>query len=77
MAIPNAAPSLGSVPVPISSINTKVLLEDLLTMSTKDFIWPENVDNDCSILCESPISTSILLNTDMLLPLPTGGSIPL
>ena len=53
--IANAAPSLGSVPAPNSSNNTKLFYQSR-KISTIFFMCEENVDNDCSMDCSSPIS---------------------
>ena len=45
-----AAPSAGSVPVPISSIKTKVLFDDFLSMIPRFCIWDEKVLRAFSML---------------------------
>jgi hypothetical protein len=50
IAIAKADPSLGSVPLPISSNRSKVDFELSLIISAKFFTWDENVLNAFSIL---------------------------
>ena len=67
IAIPSAAPSLGSVPLPISSSKTKVWRLVWRKISAIFCIWPENVLKAFSISCWSPISIKISLKIAMLL----------
>ena len=80
MAIASAAPSTGSVPDPSSSINISFWadfsLAESCSISMIFTIWDENVDNDCSMLCSSPTSTSTWSNIDISLPSDTGISNP-
>ena len=65
MAMASAAPSVGSVPAPISSKSIRLLLSALFKMSTVFVICELNVLRLCSILCSSPISANISSNTAM------------
>ena len=53
-----AAPSVGSVPAPNSSNNTRELFVILSSILTIFVICDENVLRLCSILCSSPISAN-------------------
>ena len=76
MAIAKAAPSIGSVPAPNSSSNTRLLSSACSIIRIILVIWEEKVDRDCSILCSSPISTRIWRKTDTWLPSATGSINP-
>ena len=65
MAMASAAPSVGSVPAPISSKSIRLLLSAFFKMSTVFVICELNVLRLCSILCSSPISANISSNTAM------------
>ena len=60
IAIAKAAPSIGSVPLPNSSINTSDLLLACSIISFILLTCPENEDKFCSRLCSSPISANTL-----------------
>ena len=72
MDIANAEPSSGSVPEPNSSSMINEFSSALLIISITLCICAENVDRFCSILWLSPISTRMLLNTDIWLLSDTG-----
>ena len=63
MDIARAAPSVGSVPAPISSNNIRLLLSAFFRISTVLVICELKVLRLCSILCSSPISANISSNT--------------
>ena len=63
IAIARAAPSVGSVPAPISSKSTRQFSSASLRILTVLVMCDENVLKLCSILCSSPISAYIFLNT--------------
>ena len=65
IAIARAAPSVGSVPAPISSKSTRQFSSASLRILTVLVMCDENVLKLCSILCSSPISAYIFLNTAM------------
>ena len=65
IAIARAAPSVGSVPAPISSKSTRHFSSASLRILTVLVMCDENVLKLCSILCSSPISAYIFLNTAM------------
>ena len=58
IAIARAAPSVGSVPAPISSKSTRQFSSASLRILTVLVMCDENVLKLCSILCSSPISAS-------------------
>ena len=63
-----AAPSLGSVPLPISSNKSKVDFPLSFIICAKFLTWDEKVLKAFSTLWLSPISTNILLNTAISVP---------
>ena len=63
IAIARAAPSVGSVPAPISSKSIRLWVSALLRISTVLVICELKVLRLCSILCSSPISANISLKT--------------
>ena len=72
IAIARAAPSFGSVPLPISSNNKRVDFELSFIIPAKFLTWDEKVLRAFSILWLSPISTNILLNTEISVPSSAG-----
>ena len=61
--IAKLAPSIGSVPEPSSSSNTKLFEVDEFKMSIILDMCEENVLKDSIILCSSPISAKTLSKT--------------
>ena len=72
MATARAAPSVGSVPAPSSSKRMRDASSHSDIMLTILLIWAEKVERFCSMLCSSPISARIWLNTGRLLPSSAG-----
>ena len=68
----SAAPSTGSVPLPISSISTRLRSSARLSIFTTFTMCEEKVDRLCSMLCSSPISTYIPPKTPISEPSPAG-----
>ena len=73
----SAAPSVGSVPAPNSSNRTRLFGFKLEIILTIFFMCEENVDKDCSMLCSSPMSAYISVNTETSLPVNAGIAKPL
>ena len=72
MAIASAAPSVGSVPAPSSSNSSSERSSHSSSMLTMFFMCAEKVERLCSMLCSSPMSARIWLNTGRLLPSAAG-----
>ena len=62
IAVPMAPPSTGSVPAPSSSIRTRLVSPASSIIALIFFIWPENVERDCSIDPSSPMSAKTASN---------------
>ena len=74
--IAKAAPSIGSVPLPSSSIKTSDLLLEFSIISLILLTCPENDDRFCSKLCSSPMSASTLWKYPISVFSPAGIGIP-
>ena len=71
-----AAPSAGSVPVPISSMSTNDNSSARATISRRFTRWAEKVERLWAIDCSSPMSAKKEWKTGSRVPCPTGGIIP-
>ena len=61
MAMPSAAPSVGSVPEPSSSNRHRQSGSASLRICTVLVMWDEKVERLCSMLCSSPMSANTFL----------------
>ena len=76
MARARAAPSAGSVPVPISSMRTSEWASAPRTISARLARWAEKVDRLWAMDCSSPMSAKKAVKTGITVPGPTGGTTP-